>query len=71
MNKQEATRYAHKLAADAISDIEVAAGPHRAKILKALANMAETHARFGPRTGDKPPAQPEYKGEVLPWDVAR
>lgn len=73
MNKQEAKRYAHKLVADAaMSIVRQGVLPHSAdapKVIRALGHIQETHARLGPRTGDKAPRQPEYKGEKFSFDA--
>ena len=70
MNTAEAKRYAHKLASDAliVAHDAVPNGPDAAAIKRALILMAETHSRFGPRTTDREPRKPEYKGEPLQFD---
>lgn len=68
MNRQEAKRYAHKLAGDAIMSIQVPKGPDRDNIVRALGHMAETHRRNGPRTGDRAPRATVYTGEKLTFD---
>jgi hypothetical protein len=72
MNKQEARRYAHKLAADAITEHITAmpGSPDAPKILRALSEIVESHIRFGPRTSDRKPReapQKIYTGEALPF----
>lgn len=72
MNKQEAKRYAHKLVANAIGNelhdqLGFKLSPDAPKILAALSAMQETHTRFGPRTGDRPPREKENRGEPLPF----
>jgi hypothetical protein len=70
MNLHEAKRYAHKLIAEVIENmpLEKMHGDDAGKVMRALNHIRETHARMGPRTGDKPPRKPEYKGEKLSFD---
>ena len=73
MNKQEATRYAHKIVADTVRRviIEIAASdrsPDAPHIIRALGHIQESHARTGPRADDRPPRQPEYTGEKFSFD---
>lgn len=73
MTKAEAKRHAHKLIADVINNMtrptqHTMHVNDAVKVNAALDEMRETHQRFGPRTTDKPPRPPIYKGEKLAFD---
>lgn len=56
MNKAEARRFAHKLASEAIQQISTKTyGADGPTIMSALADLAEQHRRFGPKTTDREP----------------
>jgi hypothetical protein len=60
MNKQEAKRYAHKIAADAIDReldvwLAVADTSDGQQVLAALRAVVEQHRRFGPKSTDHVP----------------
>lgn len=70
MNQDEATRYAHRLVADALarSVIDIA-GPDGPKIARAVVRIVEQHRRFGPKSTDRAPRADAYQGERLPLEL--
>jgi hypothetical protein len=62
MNRQEARRYAHKLAADGLdytlASLSLGGYEHTSdglEIVQALRALTEQHRRYGPKTTDRPP----------------
>jgi len=69
MNRYEAARYAHQLAAEAIERAaQRATGPDAAAIASALRRIVEQHRRFGPKSTDRAPRSVPYISEPLPLD---
>lgn len=58
MTRDEARRYAHRLAAEAIQRLTTQGyGVDGPPIMSALAALAEQHLRYGPKSTDRPPNQ--------------
>jgi hypothetical protein len=58
MTREEARRYAHRLASEVIQQISTKSyGVDGPAIMSALAALAEQHVRYGPKSTDRPPNQ--------------